>query len=184
MAEDRARTPHWGCKSMASQPVIRSQCLHPFVFVFVFVFVFGFVFVFVFVVRHCYLHWSRALALNNVVFCQQHVPPCTSLCTSMHLHAPTCTSLHLHIPPCIFMYLHPLCSQPLSLLSSFLPFAAKAQLNACFFACKWLVKSLMLKVRATAFLLPLEGQVIEQVLPSALLGFKVIELEDALLHPD
>ena len=82
------------------------------------------------------------------------------------------------------MYLHPLCSQPLSFLSSFLPFAAKAQLNACFFACKWLVKSLMLKVRATAFLLPLEGQVIEQVLPSALLGFKVIELEDALLHPD
>ena len=62
--------------------------------------------------------------------------------------------------------------------------AVKAQLevNACFFG-KWSVKSLMLKVRATDFfLLPLEGQVIEQVLTSGL-GFKVIELEDALLFP-
>lgn len=122
---------------MASQLVICSQSLHLSLFVFVFA------------LRHCYLHGSRALALNNVIFCQQHVH---------------CTSVRN--------------------LSSFLHSVVKAQLevNACFFG-KWSVKSLMLKVRATDFfLLPLEGQVIEQVLTSGL-GFKVIELEDALLFP-
>ena len=98
--------------------------------------------------------------------------------------------MYLHVPPCISMYLlASSCTSTLSVRNLchssllFSPSPRRLSWMPAFFACKWSVKLLMLKVRATAFLLPLEGQVIEQVLPPALLGSKVIELKDALFLP-